>query len=89
MTTGQENEYLGMCLSVFLLDICVMKLFLSPPRDVARNPSISTARRVGLGEATTKYCSIHYLGNQTIKYYSIQATTKNYRIHYSGNHQIS
>ena len=64
--TGQGNEYLGMCLSVFLLDICVMKLFLSPPRDVARNPSISTARRVGLGEATTKYCSIHYLGNHQV-----------------------
>ena len=75
MRSGQENEYLGMCLSAFLLDMCVMKLFLSPPRDVARNPSISTARRVGLGEATTKYCSI-------------QATTKNCSICYSYKHQV-
>ena len=88
MMSGQENEYLGICLSAFLLDICVMKLFLSPPRDLARNPSISTARRVGLGEATTKYCSILYLGNQTTKYYSIQATTKFCSIHYVGNHQV-
>ena len=58
MTSGQENEYLGMCLSVFLLDLCVMKLFLSPPRDLARNPSISTARRVGLGEATTNCIAV-------------------------------
>ena len=67
MASGQEYEYLGMYLSVFPLS-CVMKLFLSPPRDVARNPSISTARRVGLGEATTKYCSIHCLGNQQVLY---------------------